>query len=139
MMRGVDISNLQGPPETYRNQPWYQAAEFVLVQAIEPPAGYPGHDFIDPETGRHGYTGVQLRAAVEDGKKVGVYAWLWNGLADTRGDILRRLGTVPASVKLDIRPWVDVEDTTTLMGIYSASAMNPGLAQQLQCEPRPSA
>lgn len=111
-LTGIDLSNLQGHPSGYRNAAWYKAAQFVIVQAIEPPSGFPGHDFIDPETGKRGYTGVQLRAAKEDGKFIGVYVWLWNGLADTRGNILARLATVPASLKLDMRPWVDVEDVT---------------------------
>ncbi|HYS41440.1 MAG TPA: hypothetical protein VEO01_37980 [Pseudonocardiaceae bacterium] len=137
-MRGVDLSNLQGHPDTWPSQPWYpiyQAADFVLIQALEPPPGYPGHDFIDPETGRRGYTGVQLRAAVAGGKFVGIYAWLWNGLADTHGNILARLATVPPSVKLDMRPYVDVEDTTGGTGIIAGGS--PRLFRQLQCEPHP--
>lgn len=145
MLQGIDISNLQGAPESYRHLDWYVRAAFVIVQAIEPPAGYPGHDVIDPETGKRGYTGAQLRAAVEDGKKVGAYAWLWNGLADTRGNILARFATVPPSVTLDMRPWVDVEDTTGGAGIMAEQPMIglPGqplkdrLARQLQNEPHP--
>ncbi len=136
-LQGVDISNLQGPPSQYRDQQWYRDAQFCIVQAIEPPVGFPGYDFIDPETGKRGYTGVQLRAAVTDGKKVGVYAWLWNGLADTRGNILARLNTVPPSVKLDMRPWVDVEDTTGGATSLMAMPTRDRLARQLQCEPRP--
>lgn len=140
-LQGIDLSNLQGHPDTYRHLDWYRRAEFVLIQAIEPPPGYPGHDFIDPETGKRGYTGVQLRAAVEDGKKVGVYVWLWNGLADTRGNILARLATVPPSVSLDMRPFVDVEDTTTqgilgerpTIGIQGVGR----ILRQLQSEARP--
>jgi hypothetical protein len=147
-IHGVDISNLQGHPDNYRGAEWYRKAQFVIVQAIEPPPGYPGHDFIDPETGKRGYTGVQLRAAVEDGKKVGVYVWLWNGLADTRGNILARLATVPPSVQLDMRPWVDVEDTTgaparaltiaeEVASLVSFHAPDGRIARQLQCEGRP--
>lgn len=138
MLHGIDISNLQGHPDGYRQQQWYLDAEFVIVQAIEPPVGYPGHDFIDPETGKRGYTGVQLRAAVEDGKKVGAYAWLWFGLADPAGNIRSRLECVPLSVRLDMRPWVDVEDTTNGR---SLRAMEPQVEvrgdRQLKCEPRP--
>lgn len=138
MLNGADISNLQGHPDGYRGQQWYIDSQFVLVQAIEPPPGFPGHNFIDPETGKRGYTGVQLRAAVEDGKYVGTYAWLWNGLADTRGNILARLATVPPSVKLDMRPWVDVEDTTGGPGVaLVAEEHSPRLQRQLQCEGRP--
>lgn len=138
LLTGADISNLQGHPDGYRSQPWYQAAEFIICQAIEPPPGYLGHDFIDPETGKRGYTGVQLRAAKEDGKRVGVYVWLWNGLADTRGNILARLATVPPSVQLDMRPWVDVEDTTGGPGAaLVAEEHSPRLQRQLQCEGRP--
>lgn len=141
-MQGIDISNLQGHPDTWPRQPWYpqyQAADFVIVQCLEPPPGYPGHDFIDPETGKRGYTGVALRQAKSDSKKVGVYPWLWNGLADTRGNILARLATVPPSVPLDMRPFVDVEDTTggsTVLGLVS-TPNEQRLQRQLQMEPRP--
>lgn len=114
MLRGIDISNLQGPPSAYRDLAWYRNAEFVVVQAIEPPRGYRGWDHIDEVTGRRGYTGEQLMAARDDGKKVGVYAWLWNTLEMPRSDILARLNIVPAGFPLNMRPWVDVEDTTPL-------------------------
>lgn len=140
---GLDLSNLQGHPDQWPSQPWYpqyQRADFVIIQALEPPAGFPGHDFIDPETGKRGYTGVALRQCVADGKKVGAYCWLWNGLADTRGNILARLATVPSSVRLDMRPWVDVEDTTggpaALRAIQIDSSSRVG--RQLQCEGRPA-
>lgn len=138
MLNGCDISNLQGHPDGYRGAQWYRDAEFVIVQAIEPPPGFPGHDFIDPETGKRGYTGVQLRAAKEDGKKVGVYVWLWNGLGDTRGNILSRLATVPDSVQLDMRVWVDVEDTSGgPTGLRQMAQPESSFSRQLQCEPRP--
>lgn len=105
MIKGVDISNLQGPPESYRAQTWYQQADFVLVQAISPPAPYPGWQ-------AGGYTEVQLRAAKADGKKVGIYVFLWNTLRDVAADIGSRLATVPADIPLDMRPWVDAEDET---------------------------
>lgn len=143
-LRGIDISNLQGHPDTWPQQPWYyvyQEASFVIVQALEPPPGYPGHDFIDPETGKRGYTGVALRQVKADGKKAGVYVWLWNGLADTYGNIRSRLACVPRSIRLDMRPWVDAEDTS---GDTGTRAFSPGIpenlervARQYQCEGRP--
>jgi hypothetical protein len=142
MLQGIDISNLQGPPSAYRNQPWYRDAAFVIVQAIEPPRGYPGHDFIDPETGRRGYTGIQLRAAKEDGKYVGAYPWLWNGLPDTAADITHRLDTVPQSVTLDMRPYVDTEDTfggPSAMGLLILPEQYLPVERQLLREPRPIA
>lgn len=111
---GVDISNHQGPPSQYRDQQWYRDAEFVIVQAIEPPAGFAGWDHTDAVTSRRGYTGEQMTAAREDGKKVGVYVWLWNALADPYVDIWQRLNIVPTGFPLDMRPWVDVEDTTDI-------------------------
>src|SRR5215210_2493378 len=98
-LRGADVSNHQDHPDSYRQTAWYRESDFIIVQAIPVPRGYAGYDYIDPETGMRGYTGEQLRAAKEDGKKVGVYVWLWDGLPDTRADILRRLATVPASVQ----------------------------------------
>jgi hypothetical protein len=144
LLKGVDISNLQGHPDTWPSQPWYgvyQEASFVIIQAIEPPLGFPGHNFIDPETGKRGYTGVALRQARADGKSVGVYVWLWNGLADTYGNIRSRLDCVPPSVRLDMRPWVDVEDTTGGPGIRGVAVSAPEMGRvqrQLQCERRPS-
>lgn len=138
----VDLSNLQGHPDSWSSQPWYpvyEAVQAVIVQALEPPSGFPGHDFIDPETGKRGYTGVALRRAVADGKKVGVYVWLWNGLADTKGNIAARLACVPPSVRLDMRPWVDVEDTSSsfLVGFRTGDVPDAtGLIRQLQCEGR---
>jgi hypothetical protein len=145
LLKGIDISNLQGHPDTWPSQSWYwvyQEAQFVIVQAIEPPVGYPGHDFIDPETGKRGYTGVALRQAKADDKKVGVYVWLWNYLPDTRGNILARLATVPESVALDMRPWVDCEDTTlqsTALQANHLERMSYRLNRQLQIEERPPA
>lgn len=143
-LKVCDISNLQGHPDTWPAQSWYGeylAAAGVIVQAIEPPAGYPGHDFIDPETGKRGYTGVALRQAKADGKWVGVYVWLWNGLADTYGNILARLATVPESIRLDMRPWIDVEDSSA-QGIaedlvLALDVRAPRVARQLKCESRP--
>lgn len=145
----VDLSNLQGHPSTWPSQPWYsvyQACDAVVIQGLEPPPGFPGHDFIDPETGKRGYTGVALRQARADGKKVAAYVWLWNGLADTTGNITSRLDCVPPSVKLDPvgghAVWVDVEDTTLQVGIaqaqvYHLEATPDRLARQMECEGRP--
>ena len=119
MLQGIDISNLQGAPESYRHLDWYVRAAFVIVRASGV-AEVSKADVIDAQAGkRAAYPAAQLRAAVEDGKKVGAYAWLWNGLADTRGNILARFATVPPSVTLDMRPWVDVEDTTGGAGIMA--------------------
>lgn len=145
----VDLSNLQGHPDEWPSQPWYpvyQAANAVIVQALEPPPGFPGHGFIDPETGKRGYTGAALRQAEADGKKVAAYVWLWFGLADTTGNIKSRLDCVPSSVQLDPigghAVWVDVEDTTAQVGIaqtqvYHLESKPDRLARQLQCEARP--
>lgn len=140
MRKGIDISNLQGHPDTWPSQPWYQKyleADFVIVQALEPPYGYPGHNFIDAETGKRGYTGVALRKIKADGKSAGVYPWLWNGLVDTRANILARLATVPPSVLLDMRPWIDTEDTS---GGPQGLLASPGtrVVRQLLLEPHPN-
>jgi hypothetical protein len=142
----IDLSNLQNHPDTWPGQPWYpvyQAATLVIVQAIVVPPGYPGHDFIDRETGLAGYTGVQLRRALADGKAIEAYVWLWNGLADTQADIRRRLSTVPPSVYGALqRAWIDVEDTSG-GGMIRGRAITPTIdayartARQLQCEGRP--
>ncbi len=105
-LRGIDISNLQGFPATYRGQAWYQAAQFVIVQAIAPPAGYLGHGT--------DISAQQLRAARDDGKKTGAYVWLWNVYSGAllKADIAFRLSLIPDDVHLDMRVWLDVEDTT---------------------------
>lgn len=109
MLSGVDLSNHQGPPPSYRGQAWYQGAAFVIAQAILPPKPFTGW-----EVG--GYTEAQLRAAQEDGKKIGIYVWLWNTLADTKADIRARLALVPDDLVLDMRPWLDVEDVNANTG-----------------------
>ncbi len=109
MLRGIDISNHQGPPVLYRGVQWYRDASFVIVQAINPPKPFSGWDV-------GGYTAAQLRAAREDGKKIGVYVWLWNTLADTRSDIRARLALIPEDLPLDMRLWLDVEDVATNSG-----------------------
>jgi len=108
-LRGIDISNHQQGPAVYRNTEWYRAAEFVIVQCITPPKPYTGWDV-------GGYTVAQLRAAKEDGKKIGIYCWLWNTLADTKADIRARLALVPDDLALDMRPWLDVEDVNANTG-----------------------
>jgi hypothetical protein len=101
MLYGIDVSNHQGLPATYQSAPWYQEASFVIVQAIDPPAPpYPP-----------GVTAEQLRAAKEDGKYAGAYLWLWNG-TDPLADMKRKLALIPDDVALDMRLWLDVEDTT---------------------------
>lgn len=107
-LNGIDGSNHQGPPAVYRNQPWYRDAEFTIWQAIAPPSPFAGW-----EVG--GYTAEQLRAAKEDGKYVGVYVWLWNSFSTsvaTKADIAARLALIPDDVPLDMRLWLDMEDTT---------------------------
>jgi hypothetical protein len=100
---GADISNHQGPPATYRGQPWYQESQFIIAQAIPRPL---------PD----GYVGEQLRAAQADGKHCGAYVWLWHdptwrmGDGSVEDDQRRRLATIPDDVQLDMRLWLDVED-----------------------------
>lgn len=96
---GVDLSNHNLGPATYRGQQWYQEAQFVIAQAIDPPPSYPP-----------GVTAEQLRAAKADGKYIGAYVWLWNS-GDFESDIRHKLSTIPADVSLDMRLWLDVEDT----------------------------
>lgn len=103
---GVDISNHQ--TMAYRTTVTYQAADFVIVQAIDPPEPFTGWD-------RGGYTADQLRAGIEDDKYIGVYVWLWNSFstsAATKADIASRLALIPDDVLLDMRLWLDMEDTT---------------------------
>lgn len=101
-LRGVDISNLQGLPESYRSQQWYQVAEFVIIQAI-------------PRPKPNGIATVQLRAAKADGKYTGIYSWLWHDPAwrlspKVAEDQRLRLATVLDDVPIDMRPWLDEED-----------------------------
>ncbi len=102
MLNGIDISNHQGLPATYRSAAWYQEAQFVIVQAVDPPSPpWPP-----------GVTVEQLRAAQADGKHVGVYVWLWNS-GNHVADLASKLALIPGDVKLNMRLWLDVEDTTT--------------------------
>jgi hypothetical protein len=103
MLSGIDISNHQGDPSTYRHQQWYRDAQFVIAQAIPRPAP-------------NGYTGAQLRAALDDGKHRGIYTWMWDdptwrmGDQSVEDDLRIRLATVPEDVELNIRPHEDLED-----------------------------
>ena len=104
-MKGIDVSNHN--TMAYRSSLEYINSEFVIVQAINPPPGYPGHDV-------GGYTSDQIMAGIDDGKYVGVYVWLWNSFstsAATKDDIDRRLALIP-DVPLSMRLWLDMEDTT---------------------------
>lgn len=104
-LQGVDISNLQGPPAVYRTLNWYTSAQFVIAQAINPPKPFRGWD-------SGGYTVEQLRAAKADGKKIGIYVFLWNTLSDVAADIRARLALIPddLAAQLDFPVLVDVED-----------------------------
>jgi Glycosyl hydrolases family 25 len=105
MLKGIDISNLQAMDHLGTQS--YRDADFTIVQAITPPRPYRGWE-------RGGYTADQLRQAKADGKKVGAYVWLWNSFtssAATKADIAARLATIPHDVPLDMRLWLDVEDT----------------------------
>ena len=102
---GLDLSNWN--TMEYRVLPEYQAADFVIVQSIAPPEPFMGWEI-------GGYTAQQLRAGVEDQKHVGVYVWLWNHFATsaaTQADIAARLALIPDDVPLDMRLWLDMEDT----------------------------
>ena len=103
---GIDISNYQGGPSSYRSAGWYQAAEFVIAQAIPRPVP-------------SGFTNAQLIGAQEDGKAVGIYTWLWHdpsfrlGDQSVDGDQLARLACVADTTHVDMRPWLDVEDNVS--------------------------
>jgi Glycosyl hydrolases family 25 len=103
---GIDISNHQ--TMAYRSTWPYQGADFVIVQAIAPPSPFTGWEI-------GGYTAEQLRAARDDDKAAGAYVWLWNSFstsAATKADIASRLALIPDDVPLDMRLWLDMEDTT---------------------------
>ncbi len=109
---GCDISNWQRSPYTspsYRDTDWYKDSSFVIVQAIAPTDGYPGADHTDLYTLLPGYTGEQLVAARDDGKKVGIYTFTYWG-TDPHEDTHQRLKCIPPGFKLDFRVWQDVED-----------------------------
>jgi hypothetical protein len=110
MLKGIDISNLQAMDHV--GTPSYRAADFTIVQAIAPPRPFRGWE-------RGGYTADQLRQAKADGKRIGAYVWLWNSFSSssaTQADIAARLATIPSDVKLDMRLWLDVEDTGSDFG-----------------------
>lgn len=96
---GLDISNHQNFPPVYQGMAEYQAAQFIVVQAIPRPT-----------------TTDQFRATKADGKHCGAYLWLWFdptwrlGDQTVEDDMRRRLATIPDDVALDMRLWLDVED-----------------------------
>lgn len=106
MISGIDLSNQNAAdPQTYRQQPWYQAARFLVVQAIPRPRG-------DPTTPKI------LRMGQADGKALGIYCWLWSDPTwrldpSVTADMLLRLDTVPDDIPLQMRPWLDFEDNVS--------------------------
>lgn len=97
----LDVSNLNGMG--YTALPQYAAADILIVQAIPRPAP-------------NGLTGRQLRQGAADGKKLGIYPWLWHdpswrmGDQSVEDDQRLRLATVPQDIELHLRPYIDVED-----------------------------
>lgn len=95
----VDVSNYTAVPTPEQLQSWKDAGVgAVIVQAIDPPAGYPG-----------GVTVEQINAVNAAGLQAEAYVWLWTE-SDVAADIARKLSLLeglPVS-----RVWLDVEDTT---------------------------
>ena len=93
----VDVSNYTGPLNAAQLAAWKRdGIELVIVQAIDPPAGYPP-----------GCTVQQIQACQAAGLDVEAYVFLWFGLGTS--DIQAKLGLLDG---LGIRRvWLDVEDT----------------------------
>lgn len=99
-MLAVDFSNYTSPLTPENLQALKDAGvELVIVQAIDPPAGYPP-----------GVTRQQIQACLDAGLTVDAYIWLWFDL-DT-SDIEHKLSLLDG---LPIRQlWLDVEDTAAV-------------------------
>ena len=105
-MLAVDMSNFTDPLSPAAIQGLKAAGVgHVIVQAIDPPPGYPG-----------GRTRAQIQACLDAGLTVDAYVWLWFDL--DANDIQRKLHLLDG---LNVRQlWLDVEDTASIN--YSQAA-----------------
>jgi Glycosyl hydrolases family 25 len=96
--------------------------ELVIVQAIDPPRGYPA-----------GKTRDQVQACLDAGLIVDAYVWLWFDL--DVDDIRRKLELLD---RLPIRQiWLDVEDTAAIK--YDQAACEAKVAAALEvCDAHPT-
>lgn len=99
-MKATDISNYTSDLTSETLAAWKaDGVELVIVQAVDPPAGYPA-----------GKTREQIQACLDAGLAVDAYVWLWFDLDVT--DILHKLTLLDG---LPIRRlWLDVEDTAAV-------------------------
>lgn len=100
-MLGIDVSNYTGPlqQETLRRWRDDHGVGLVIVQSLDPPAGYPP-----------GVTIQQLQACAQFGMAVDAYLWLWTH-SDARADMARKLRIVDDSGVPIRKVWMDIEDT----------------------------
>jgi hypothetical protein len=98
-MLAVDVSNYTGRLTKKTLNAWKAAdVGLVIVQAIDPPEGYP-----------EGVTRQQVEACDAAGLAVDAYLWLWM-TGDFESDIRHKLSLLDG---LPIRQlWLDVEDTS---------------------------
>lgn len=99
-MLAADLSNYTSPLTADALAKWKSdGVDLVIVQAIDPPIGYPA-----------GRTRDQIQACSAAGLDVDAYVWLWFGL--DVADIRRKLSLLDG---LTIRKlWLDVEDTAAV-------------------------
>lgn len=99
-MLACDVSNFTDPITPEAAQALKSAGvELVIVQAIDPPAGYPA-----------GKTRDQIQVCLDAGLAVDAYVWLWFSLGTD--DILHKLALLDG---LNVRElWLDVEDTAAI-------------------------
>jgi hypothetical protein len=100
MTLAVDISNYTDPITPAAAQALKGAGvELVLVQAVDPPPGYPA-----------GVTRSQIQTCLDAGLAVDAYVWLWFDL--DVADIQHKLALLDG---LSVRQlWLDVEDTAAI-------------------------
>lgn len=119
-----DISNYTSDLTPAALEQWKQAGVgLVIVQSIEPPAGYPV-----------GRTRLQVQQCLDAGLSVDVYIWLWFDLP--LGDIAHKLDLIDG---LDIQQlFLDVEDTAAVK--YSQAECEEKVAAALNlCDLRVTA
>jgi Glycosyl hydrolases family 25 len=99
LMHCCDVSNYSGPLQPESVIAWRDNNDvgLVIVQAIDPPAGYP-----------QGVTRQQLQACQDAGVTTDAYFYLWTN-SDVRADMRRKL-LLLEGFRIG-RLWLDAEDT----------------------------
>jgi hypothetical protein len=110
----IDVSNYTSPLSAAALEAWRSnGVELVIVQAVDPPAGYPP-----------GQTRAQIQQCLDAGLVVDAYVWIWFDL-DVE-DINRKLALLDGLAVRQV--WLDVEDQAAARYDQATSEAKVGAA-----------